>query len=192
MAASGPGAPGEGRRRTGSSETGRQGGYASVHDKVAEVDELNSAVEARARAVGLERGGGREGGRHRTGVSETKQGCTTATTIQEAIQGTMVTAVLPGRGTVAGRWSTGPERPGDWIIQAGWSKSLWRHTPGLGRQECGCRPQEKGVYERRQATESPGHTERSRAERRRPSGLEHPGKAGTQPRGVRDRARTRT
>ena len=74
-----------------------QGGYDSIGTKVADGDGLNAALEARARAVGLESRGEREGGKPRTGASGTKQGGATANAIRGCEQGTVHNGVSPAQ-----------------------------------------------------------------------------------------------
>ena len=117
-AAPGTGAPGEGRRRTGSSEAERQGEDDRIRTKAAEGDGLNSAVEAKAQAVGLESRGEWEGRKSQTRMSDTEQATTTTTTIQRAIQGTMDKEVRPAQ-----RQGGGP--------QGRKSRGTREDTPGL-------------------------------------------------------------
>ena len=114
--APGAGAPDGGRRRTESSEMEQEGGDDCEPAKVAKGDGLDSAVEAKAQAVGLERRGGKKGRKPRTGGYGTGQGGKTATSIQGAIHWTAERRhrlVRTGPSTAARRRPTGLERPGD-------------------------------------------------------------------------------
>ena len=121
---------------------------------------------------GTESIGEREGGKPRTRASETEQGGRTSTTVQGAIHGTMNKAIRPAQLQAGHPEGLNGERgrtPPDRIIQSGGRRKNWSYARARG-QEYGRRPQKKGVHERRQATEGPGQTERSRAARRRPCG----------------------
>ena len=80
------------------------------------------------------------------GVCEKEQGGTTATSIQGAIQGTMVEAVLPGRSTAGDKRThamtgTATGCAADWIIWGGkWQGQNFRGKGGLSEEGVPRRP----------------------------------------------------